>query len=132
MIRNFRNSTTFVTGSRNGTVSIWERKNIVKSIKILEGWTLVFHKDGCIFALSKNSNVFELNMNLEPTKKFHGHNAQPATVDASEDNLVVGYGVGPQLDSVGYVDVHSRKQKDQIGHQIRVVCIFLKFCDYNF
>ena len=73
---------------------------------------MVLFKYGRIFAVSKDKDVVELNMNLDEVKKFKGRNAQPLTIDANESYLVVGYRV---INSTGYVDVHSRIELDQHG-----------------
>ena len=98
-----------MTGSRNGTVTLWKAKKIKKSTKIFDQWTLVFFKNGRIFAASQY-NFVELNMNLDVVKTFKGRNAQPTTIDANANYLVVGY-----RGSVGYVDVHGRTELGQNG-----------------
>ena len=89
-----------------------KQKKIEKSTKFFDQWTLVFFRDGHIFAASKDRDVVELNMNLEVVKKFNGRNAQALTIDANENYLAVGY---ERIDNIGYVDVHSRTELDQNG-----------------
>ena len=102
---------------------MWKAKKIEKSTKFFDKWTLVFFKNGRIFAASKDTDVVELNMNLEVVKKFKGRNSQPLTIDANENYLVVGY---EKIDSTGYVDVHSKTELDQNGaHGQRTVRTFL-------
>ena len=86
----------------------------MESTKFFNEWTLVFHKDGCVFAASKK-DVFELNMNLEWVKNFSGRNYQPYTMDVNYKYLVIGY-----RDS-GYVDVYSKKELDSNGIQKKVM-----------
>ena len=121
----FSNDRNFVTGSRNGTVSLWKDGKIVKSTQLFNEWTLVFHKDGCVFAASKNNHVFELNMNLESVKKFSGRNYQPYTMDVSNNYLVIGY-----RDS-GYVDVYSRKEDTNGTEKKIMVSSFEKYHDFD-
>ena len=78
-----------MTGTRNGTVSLWNNKSIVKSVKYFIEWTLVVSKGDHIFAASRNKDVLELNMNLDVVKKFKGRNSHPYTIDANENHLVV-------------------------------------------
>ena len=99
-----------MTGARNGTISLWNGSKIDKSVKMFDEWTLVLYKGGRIFAASKNKDVVELNMNLEPVKKFSGRNRKPYTIDANDIYLVTGY-------PSGCVDVHSRKKHDTSGTQ---------------
>ena len=100
----------FVTGSRNGTVSLWKNKEIEKSTKLFDEWTLVLFKNGAIFAASKNKDVVELDTNLDVVKKFKGRESQPYSIDANENYLVVGYDY-----ESGFVDVHSKNELDQYG-----------------
>ena len=104
----FSNDSKFVTDSKDGTVSLWTDKQVEKSERIFAEWTLVFSKDGYIFAASKNKDVVELNLKLAVVKKFKGWDYQPYSIDANENNLVVGYGSG-------FVGVHSRNEFDQNG-----------------
>ena len=104
-----------MTGSRNGTVSLWKDKTIEKSEKIFNEWTLVLYKGNHIFAASENEKVVELNMNLNLVKKFNGHRSRPFTIDATTNYLAVGY---RKVDFIGHVEVHSRKNQGQNGtHQ---------------
>ena len=104
-----------MSGSKNGTISLWKDKKIEKSTKIFDEWTLVLFKNSCIFAASKNKDAVELNLNLDVVKKFKGRDAQPSTIDASENYIAVGY-------YGGKVDVHSRQDLDQNGiHQTIMV-----------
>ena len=114
-IVSFSNNSKFVTGARDGTISLWANKKIEKSAKHFTEWTLVFYKNDHIFAASKNKDVVELNMSLEIVKKFTGRNCQPFTIDANENYLVVGYQFG------GYVDVHRRKELDRNGTHLKTV-----------
>ena len=112
-----------MTGSRNGTVTLWKDKRIQNSFKLSNEWTLVYYKNDCIFAASENK-VVELNMNLDEIKKFKGRNGQPLTIDASEEYLVIGYKMGNSV-----VDVHSRKEIGQDGvHQRMVSKDITKLC----
>ena len=113
-----RNEFEFVIGSRDGRVALWQNKpcykEVKKSTKIFDKWTLVFSSIDCIFAASQDKEVVELDMNLDIVKKFNGRNAQPYTVDANENHLVVGY-------AGGVVDVHSRKELDQNGTHKKIM-----------
>ena len=104
-----------MTGARNGAVSLWVNKKIENSAQHFNDWTLVLHKNDRIFAASKNKDVLELNMNLEIVKKFTGRDYQPYTIDANENYLAVGYSW------YGYVDVHSRKELDRNGTQLKTM-----------
>ena len=116
---NFRNDSCFVTGTRNGTVSLWKAKQVIKSAQIFNKWTLVFCKDDRIFAASKNNDVVGLNMSLNVVKKFKGQDSQPLSIDASQKYLIIGY-------ENGHVDVHSLNELDQNGtHQKRMASNFL-------
>ena len=90
-----------MTGSRNGTVSLWKDKNIEKSVKISDGWTLVAFRAGRIFAVT-TKYVAELNTNLDVVRNYRSRDLQPYAIDANEDYLVVGY-------KTGLLDVHDRK-----------------------
>ena len=107
----------FVTGSKNGTVTLWKQKKIEKSTKLFDEWTLVLFKSDHIFAAAQN-NVVELNMTLEVVKTFSGRNAQPFTIDANERYLVVGYKC---VEFIGQVDVHSRKELEQDGKYRKIL-----------
>ena len=109
-----RNESEFVVGSRNGNVALWQSKEIKKSSKIFDEWTLVHANSDCIFAASSNKDVVELDMNLDVVKKFKGRDSQPYTVDANQDYLVIGY-------ASGSIDVHSRKDLDQNGTHEKIV-----------
>ena len=110
----FRSGSKFVTGSRNGTISLWNKNKIEKSAKIFDERAIVLYKNSAIFAASENKDVVELNMNLDVVKNFHGRNSQPFTIDANENSLVVGYDGSPRR-GPGYVDVHSRTELDENG-----------------
>ena len=97
-----------MTGSRDGTITLWKNKKIEKSAKIFEEWTLVTFKNDRIFAASNSKDVVELNMNLGVVKKFTGRYCQPLTIDASEPYLIIGY---KSCNYDGFVDVHSRREK---------------------
>ena len=106
-----------MTGSRNGTITLWKDKQIEKSIKIYYSWTLVQFKRSRIFAASQNTDVAELSMNLELVKTYKGRDHQALTIDANESFLVIGY-------ISGFVDVHDRRRFDINGtHQKRTVKI---------
>ena len=110
-----------MSGSKNGTVSLWKDKKIEKSARIFDEWTLVLFKLDSIFAASKNKDIVELNLNLDIVKKFKGRDARPYTIDASENYVAVGYDY-----NAGKVDVHSRKDLDENGtHQKIMVSNFL-------
>ena len=127
-----------MSGSRNGTISLWKDKKIEKSRKIFDDWTLVLFKNDCIFAASKNKenkeNIVELNLNLNVVKKFKGrtssynneHN-RPYTIDASENYVAVGYDSTKRgLYRTAFFDVHSRKYFDENGaYQKLMVSKFL-------
>ena len=115
----FSNDTAFVTGARNGSVSLWRNKAIQKTVKLFDKWTLVLFKGDCIFAASENKDLLELNTNLDIVKKFTGRNSQPYTIDVNENYLVVGY-----LYS-GLVDVHSRNERDQNGKYKMITVSFV-------
>ena len=117
----FSYDSVFVTGSRNGSVSLWSDGKIEKSAKIFDEWTLVIYRDGQIFAASKNKAAVELDMTLNIIKKFDGRNSQPVTIDANQNYFVVGY------NQTGAVDVHCRKELAQNGsHPKRMVKNLLK------
>ena len=123
MKQNFSDNTTFVTGARNGTISLWKNKKVEMSMfrdKISNEWTLVHHKNGRIFAASKNKDVVELNMDLNTVKKFQGRDSQPYTMDADKRYLIVGY-------KNGYVDVHCRDELDQNGMYRKISVSFPRF-----
>ena len=104
-----------MTGSRNGTISLWKNKVIEKSVKHFDEWTLVLFKNDRTFAASANKDVVELNMSLDVVKKFDGRNCQPYTMDSNEEYLIVGY-------KSGNVDVHKRNEFDRNGtHQKMVI-----------
>ena len=104
----------FVSGSRNGTISLWNNNKIEKSAKVFHQWTLVLYKDGVIFAASKDKDVVELSMNLDVVKNFQGRDLQPYTIDANENYVVIGY-EGRQEIRNGCVDVYSRTELDENG-----------------
>ena len=110
-----------MTGARNGTVSLWDNKSIEKSVKYFNQWTLVFSRGDSIFAASNNKDVLELNMNLDVVKKFTGRDSVPLSINANENNLVVGY--FGQL-----VNVHIRKELDHNARhgQKLVLTVFCK------
>ena len=110
-----------MTGARNGTVSLWNNKSIEKSVKYFNEWTLVFSRGDSIFAVSNNKDVLELNMNLDVVKKFTGRNSVPLSINANDNNLVVGY-------SDHCVCVHIRKKLDQNARhgQKLVLTVFCK------
>ena len=109
------NDSNFVTGSRNGTVTLWKNKIIEKSVKHFDEWTLVLFKNDRIFAASANKDVIELNLSLDVVKRFNGRDCQPFTIDANEEYLIVGY-------KSGNVDVHKRNEFDRNGtHQKMVI-----------
>ena len=99
---------------------MWNNKSIEKSVKYFNEWTLVFSRGDSIFAASNNKDVLELNMNLDVVKKFTGRDSVPLSINANENNLVVGY--FGQL-----VDVHIRKELDQSArHGQKLVTVFCK------
>ena len=71
-------------------------------------------------------------MNLNGMKKFRARGSYPcsypSTIDANENYLVVGYKLDKQAsdrDRYVYVDVHSRKELNNYGYQLRIVSYFL-------
>ena len=109
-----------MTGSRKGAVTLWKDYEIEKWTKLFNKWTLVFYKDGRIFAASEYEDVVEHDMNLNVVKKFTGCNCQPSTIDANESYLAVGY-----HNNAGKVILHRRKDLDENGtHQKIMVSNF--------
>ena len=110
-----------MTGSRNGVISLWKNNKIAISTKGFDGLTLVLFKDGSIFGVSQKIDAVELNRsNLKVVREYKGRMCQPFTIDANENNLVIGYR------NPGYIDVHNRKELGRDGtHQKRMVNFFI-------
>ena len=75
---------------------------------------MVLYKNGQVFATSKSSSLFELDLELRTTKQYPPiTHTQPYTIDANESYIAVGYG------DIGVVNVYDRKTRGFPSHTFR-------------
>lgn len=67
---NFRSSGKFVTGSNNGTVSLFNGTNLMKAKKLGDLEVLLSYCNGQIVAAVENGNLTIMNENLGIVKEF--------------------------------------------------------------
>ena len=82
-----------MTGSKNGTVSLWKDKELVMSKKIFTQQAQVIAENQTIIAASINEDIVELNNELDTIKVHRGTGCRqkPIAMAANEEYLVVGY-----------------------------------------